>query len=99
MDISTRLKSLNDLHVQYVVIGASAFPTHGYVRVTADIDIFIKPTSENAKRTLAALAKVGYDVTDLTVAEILAKKILFRQYILAADIHPLRAIQKRKKKR
>src|SRR5439155_9707582 len=31
---------------------------------------------------------VGYDVTDLTIDEVLKKKILFRQYILATDIHP-----------
>jgi hypothetical protein len=58
------------------------------VRVTADVDLLIKPTRENARRARTALAQVGYDVTDLTVAEMLQKKILFRQYILAVDIHP-----------
>lgn len=58
------------------------------MRLTNDIDIFIEPTRENAQRTLAALRDVGYDVTDLTVDQVLTKKILFRQYILATDIHP-----------
>jgi hypothetical protein len=31
---------------------------------------------------------IGYDVSDLTVAEMLEKKILFRQYILDVDIYP-----------
>jgi len=88
MDIPSLLKSLNAQRVQYVVIGGMALPAHGYVRFTADIDIFIKPTDENARRAIAALAHVGYDVTDLTVPGMLAKKILFRQYVLAADIHP-----------
>ncbi len=88
MDISSLLKSLNAQHVQYVVIGATAFPKHGFARATGDIDILIKPTQENARRTIAALARVGYDVTDLTAKEMLAKKILLRQYILATDIHP-----------
>lgn len=88
MDISKLLSSLNDRHVRYVLIGASAFPSHGYMRLTNDIDIFIEPTRENAQRTLAALRDVGYDVTDLTVDQVLTKKILFRQYILATDIHP-----------
>ncbi len=88
MDISRLLKSLNAQRVQYVIIGATAFPTHGYARATADIDILIKPIPENARRTIAALAQVGYDVSDLTAAELLQKKILFRQYILATDIHP-----------
>jgi predicted nucleotidyltransferase len=88
MDISSLLKSLNAQRVQYVIIGATAFPTHGYARATADIDILIKPMPENARRAIAALAQVGYDVSDLSAAEVLQKKILFRQYILATDIHP-----------
>jgi predicted nucleotidyltransferase len=88
MDISSLLKSLNAQRVQYVIIGATAFPTHGYARATADIDILIKPMPENARRAIAALAQVGYDVGDLSTAEVLQKKILFRQYILATDIHP-----------
>lgn len=88
MDISKLLKSLNARRVRYVLIGASAFPSHGYMRLTNDIDILIEPTRENARRTLDALADVGYDITDLTVDQILTKKILFRQYILATDIHP-----------
>jgi predicted nucleotidyltransferase len=82
------LKSLNARRVRYLVIGASAFPTHGYLRTTADIDILIQPTLENARRTLRALADVGYDITELTAGELLDKKILLRQYILATDIHP-----------
>ncbi len=88
MDISSLLKSLNARHVRFLVIGASAFPTHGYVRMTADIDILIEPSRENAQRTLLALADVGYDITDVTVPELLHKKILLRQYILATDVHP-----------
>ena len=88
MDMSSLLKSLNAQQVEFVIIGATAFPTHGYARATADIDILIRPTHKNAQRALDGLAQTGYDVTDLTVDEMLKKKILFRQYILAADIHP-----------
>ncbi len=88
MDTESLLRSLNARRVRYVVIGASAFPAHGYSRSTLDFDILIEPTKENARRTLAALAEIGYDVTDLTVGEMLAKKILLRQYVLDVDIHP-----------
>ncbi len=88
MDISKLLKSLNDPRVRYVVIGASAFPSHGYMRLTNDVDIFIEPTRENAQNTLQALSAIGHDVTELTMEQVLTKKILFRQYILATDIHP-----------
>jgi len=71
-----------------VVIGASAFPVHGYSRATLDIDIFIKPEKSNAAKTLSALKDFGYDVRDIAVDELLTKKILIRQYLVETDIHP-----------
>ena len=41
MDTESLLKSLNAHNVEYVVVGATAFPVHGYSRATLDIDIFI----------------------------------------------------------
>ncbi len=88
MDTEGLLRSLNDHSVRYVVIGAAAFPPHGFARVTLDIDIFIEPTEENAQRTHRALNAFGYDVTDLTIEELRTKKILIRQYVVHADVHP-----------
>lgn len=88
MDTESLLRSLDAHDVRYVVIGAAAFPVHGYARATLDIDIFIEPTAQNAERTLAALGEVGYDVADLSVEDLLTKKVLIRQYILETDIHP-----------
>jgi predicted nucleotidyltransferase len=88
MDIESLLKSLRDHAVDFVVIGAVALPVHGFVRATQDVDVFIRPVPDNARRTLEALRAFGYDVTDLTVEDLLTKKVLIRQYIVAADIHP-----------
>lgn len=88
MDIPRLLKLLNENKVRFVIVGATAFPVHGYVRDTLDIDIFIEPTRENAERTHAALKEFGYDVTDLSINELLEKKALFRGYVVEADIHP-----------
>jgi hypothetical protein len=79
------LKSSNGRRVRYVVIGASAFPTHVYLRTTPDIDILIEPTLENASRTLEALADGGYNLTDLIANELFHKKILLRQFILKTE--------------
>jgi len=88
VDTESLLRSLNAHEVRYVVIGATAFPVHGYARATLDIDIFIEASPENAERTLAALRDVGYDVTDVTTDDLLRKKLLIRQYLLETDIHP-----------
>jgi len=71
-----------------VVIGATAFPVYGYSRATMDIDIFIKPTQANAKATLHALKSFGYDIADLSLTDMLTKKVLIRQYLVETDIHP-----------
>ena len=88
MDTEGLLQSLNAHSVRYVVIGAAAFPIHGYARATLDIDIFIEATRPNAENTRAALAAFGYDMADVSVDELLVKKILIRQYVLETDIHP-----------
>ena len=88
MDIENLLKLLNAHKVDFVIIGATAFPVHGYARATLDIDLFIRPELENARRTLQALKEFGYDVTDLNEEDLLSKKVLIRQYLVETDIHP-----------
>ena len=88
MDTESLLKSLKEHKVQFVIIGATAFPVHGYSRATLDLDIFIKPETSNAEKALSALEKFGYDITDITADELLTKKILIRQYLVETDIHP-----------
>ena len=88
MDTEGLLKLLKEHKVDFVVIGATAFPVHGYARATLDIDIFIRATEDNAEKTLAALKAFGYDVTDINKEDLLKKKILIRQYALETDIHP-----------
>ncbi|MBU1727523.1 MAG: nucleotidyltransferase [Candidatus Omnitrophica bacterium] len=82
------MKSLKERKVDFVIIGATAFPVHGYARATLDIDIFIRPTEANAERTWWALKDFGYDVTDIEKIELLKKKLLIRQYAVETDIHP-----------
>jgi len=88
LDTENLLKLLNAHNVEFVIIGATAFPVHGYARATLDIDLFIRPEPETARRTLSALKEFGYDVTDLSEDDLLSKKVLIRQYLVETDIHP-----------
>lgn len=88
MDVENLLRLLKEHKVDFVIIGATAFPVYGYARATLDIDIFIRPTKINAERTWKALKAFGYDVSDIEVDELLKKKLLIRQYLLETDIHP-----------
>lgn len=88
MDTEDLLRLLNAHRVEFVIIGATAFPIHGYARATLDIDIFIRPAPPNAARLLEALRDFGYDVSDITLEDLLSKKVLIRQYLVETDIHP-----------
>jgi len=70
MDIRSFLESLGGHDVRYVVIGALAFPNHGYARATLDVDVFIDSSDENARRTFSALTDFGFDTADLTVEDL-----------------------------
>jgi predicted nucleotidyltransferase len=88
VDIESLLRSLNAHEVEYVIIGATAFPIHGYARATLDIDLFIRPERRNAGLALVGLREFGYDVQDLAVEDLLTKKVLIRQYLVETDLHP-----------
>ena len=88
MDTESLLKLLKEHKVDFVIIGATAFPIHGYARATLDLDIFLRPTKSNAEKIWHALKEFGYDVTDIKIEDIVEKKILIRQYAVETDIHP-----------
>jgi predicted nucleotidyltransferase len=88
MDTEKLLKLLKENKVIFLVIGASAFPVYGYARATLDIDLFVKPDLENIRKTIKALKEFGYDLADLAAKDFMENKILIRQYMVEADIHP-----------
>jgi hypothetical protein len=46
--------------VRFLVVGAHALAVHGRPRATGDLDLFVEPTAENARRLGAALAAFGF---------------------------------------
>lgn len=88
MDTEKLLKSLNTNRVDFVVIGATAFPVYGYARATLDIDIFVRPEAKNIARLKRALQEFGYDLSNISEEDLLRNKLLIRQYALETDIHP-----------
>lgn len=68
------LLELLDTHgVQYLICGGHAVAFHGYPRLTKDIDIFVRPTKDNARRLFEALEAFGFGNAGL-VEEAFAKE-------------------------
>ena len=86
--IESLLRLLNESSVRYVIIGATAFAAHGWIRATADLDLFVASDAENLARLRQALEEFGYDLTDASLEDFQRYKILLRQYDLPLDIHP-----------
>jgi hypothetical protein len=55
------IASLNEAHVDYVVVGGVALNLHGLIRATEDLDIFVRPDAENIERLRRALRNVWSD--------------------------------------
>jgi hypothetical protein len=72
-DYKEMLSTLLENNVEFLLVGAYAMAAHGYPRATADLDIFIKPSSDNAKKVFKALAEFGAPM-DSSILDDFAKK-------------------------
>jgi len=64
-DFSELLLAFNEHHVEYLLVGAHALAVYGHVRATKDLDVWVRPDSENAQRVLRALSAFGAPLGDL----------------------------------
>lgn len=59
-DFREFLRLLNSHEVEYLLIGGYAVNYYGYARATADIDVWIRRSPENASRIAAAIRDFGF---------------------------------------
>ena len=65
-DFRELLGSFNDHKVEYIIVGGYALAFHGAPRYTGDIDLLVKPDSQNARRIMVALNEFGFGSLGLT---------------------------------
>ncbi|HEY3827495.1 MAG TPA: hypothetical protein VGL82_23240 [Bryobacteraceae bacterium] len=71
-DLREFVELLNSNKVDYLVVGAFAVAWYGYPRFTADLDIFIRPDSNNAQRLLEALQQFGFGALGIESGDLTA---------------------------
>src|SRR6185436_13936946 len=59
-DFSEFLKLLNSRGVEYLLIGGYAVNYYGFSRATADMDIWVSSSPENALQVASALQEFGF---------------------------------------
>lgn len=52
--------------IEFVVVGGYALAFHGAPRFTGDLDLFVRPDHENARRIVSALKEFGFGSLDLS---------------------------------
>lgn len=83
---STICKLLNKNEVDYLVIGGFAVIYHGFQRVTADVDFWYKPTTENFSKIVSAFELHGLDVSSLKEIVFDPHKTFIRIPVYSIDI-------------
>jgi len=58
-DFAEMLKALAAESVEFLVVGGYAVAGHGIPRATGDIDLWVRPTPDNAARLRRALDRFG----------------------------------------
>lgn len=76
---------LNQHSVDYLVVGAHALAFHGRPRHTGDLDIWIKPSQQNAAKLIKVLSDFGFSSLGLTESDFLKEN-----YVTQLGYPPLR---------
>jgi hypothetical protein len=79
------IELLNLYNVDYMVVGAHALSFHGRPRHTGDLDIWIKPSHENAGKMVKVLVDFGFGSLGLTESDFLRQN-----YVTQLGYPPLR---------
>ena len=58
--VEAMVRALNTAEVEYLIVGGLAVNAHGYERLTQDVDLVIRLTTQNAVRGLRALSGLEY---------------------------------------
>ena len=76
-DFKDLLAALGEHDAEFIIVGAHALVAHGYVRATRDLDVWVRPSHQNATRVLRALAVFGAPLLDLTKEDLATPGTIF----------------------
>lgn len=77
-DFRELLSEFSAANVEFLVIGAHALAAHGHVRATKDLDVWVRPSPENAIRVIEALRKFGAPLGEVSVEDFSRPGITFQ---------------------
>jgi hypothetical protein len=86
------LAALSAAGAEFLVVGAHALAAHGVPRATGDLDLWVRPTQENARRVWKALEEFGAPLHELTLQDLTGPDVVFQIGIVPRRIDLLTSI-------
>ena len=77
-DFRDLIAAFNDQQVEFLIVGAHALAAHGHVRATKDLDVWVRPSVDNAHRVIKALTSFGAPLHDLSVDDLCTPELVFQ---------------------
>lgn len=77
-DFLDMLSALSAEGAEFLVVGSFALAVHGHPRATGDIDLWVRPSPENAERVVRALGRFGSPLHGATPADFTAPDLVFQ---------------------
>lgn len=91
-DFRDLLHEFNEHAVEFLVVGAHALAAHGHVRATKDLDVWVRPSRENALRVHEALRAFGAPLGDLSIDDLSTPGTIFQIGVAPIRIDVITAI-------
>jgi len=91
-DFVEMLAALSAAGVEFLIVGAYAMAAHGLPRATGDIDVWVRPSRENAAHVIRALQAFGAPLFDLTIEDLVRPDTVFQIGMAPARIDILTGI-------
>jgi hypothetical protein len=82
-DFKEFLQLLNSNNIEYLLIGGYAVGYYGYPRATADMDIWVNATRQNAERLVEVFGAFGFN-------EVSSDMFLRKSQVIRMGVPPLR---------
>jgi hypothetical protein len=91
-DFKDLFAALSAKQAEFIIVGAHAAMLYTEPRYTKDLDVWVRPTLENAARVRSALEAFGAPLADLTVEDLATPGVVFQIGVAPNRIDVLTAI-------
>lgn len=91
-DFNEFIGCLTARRVEFLIVGAYALALHGSPRFTGDLDVFVRPTEENAARLVGAIGDFGFPTQNLRAADLVAPERMLQMGVEPVQIHVMMGI-------